>query len=68
MFLLMTLPAVAITLAIILAMRSTKDFPKNFAQFKSELIYQYLGLIGVVEDIHFRNRNRIGKNICVICM
>lgn len=62
MFILLTLPAVAITLAIVYAMRSTKDFPRNWAQIKSELVYQYLGLIGVVEDIHNRNRNRIGKN------
>lgn len=55
--------ALAITLGIVFAMRSTKEFPKNFAQFRCEAIYQWLGLVGVVDDIHNRNLNRIGKKV-----
>lgn len=67
MFILLPLSAVAITLAIVLSMRSTKEFPKNLAQLRSELIYQWLGLIGVVDDIHNRKRNRIGKKLKQNC-
>lgn len=63
MFMLLPLSAVAITLAIVLTMRSTKDFPKNFAQFRSEMIYQWLGLVGVADDIISKKRNRIGELI-----
>ena len=61
MIMLASLSVVALTLALVLSMRSTKDFPKNLAQLRSELIYQYLGLVGVVDDIVSRRRNRIGK-------
>lgn len=62
MFILLPLSAVAITLTIVLMMRSTKDFPKNLAQIRAELIYQWLGLVGVGDDIYSKKRNRIGKN------
>lgn len=62
MFILLPLSAVAITLTIVLMMRSTKDFPKNLAQIRAELIYQWLGLVGVGDDICSKKRNRIGKN------
>lgn len=62
MFFLLPLSAVAITLTIVLMMRSTKDFPKNLAQIRAELIYQWLGLVGVGDDIYSNKRNRIGKN------
>ena len=61
MIMLASLSVVALTLALVLSMRSTKDFPKNLAQLRSELVYQYLGLVGVVDDIVSRRRNRIGK-------
>lgn len=61
MFLILPISAVAVTLTIILMMRSTKDFPKNLAQIRAELIYQWLGLVGVGDDIMSKKRNRIGK-------
>lgn len=60
--LLLTISAVAVPLAICLMMRSTKEMPKNFAQLKSELIYQYLGVLGVIDDVMSRKRNRIGES------
>lgn len=53
--------AVAISMAIILAMRSTKEYPKNWSQLRSEFIYQWLGFVGIADDISSRKRNRIGK-------
>lgn len=61
MFMLLPISAVAIALAIAMSMRSTKEFPRNFAQLRSELMYQWLGFVGVADDILGRKRNRIGE-------
>lgn len=53
--------AVGIALAVFWTMRSTKDFPRNLSQWRIELVYQWMGFVGVVDDIHNRNRNRIGE-------
>lgn len=59
--LLMLLPLPAVIIFFCVIMRSTKEFPKNFAQFRSEAIYQWLGILGVGDDILSRKRNRVGK-------
>lgn len=40
--------------------------PKNWRQFKSEILWQYLGVRGLIEDYYLRKYNRVGKhhNFC----
>lgn len=52
---------IVFSLALAIMMRSTKDYPKNFAHLKSEMIYQWLGIVGVADDIMSRKRNQIGE-------
>lgn len=39
--------------------RSSKQMPKNWRQFKSEILWQYLGVRGLIEDYYLRKYNRV---------
>lgn len=41
--------------------RSSKEMPKNWRQFKSEMMWQYLGVRGLIEDYYLRKHNRVGE-------
>lgn len=41
--------------------RSSKEMPKNWSQFRSEILWQYLGVRGLIEDYVLRKYNRVGK-------
>lgn len=41
--------------------RSSKQMPKNWRQFKSEILWQYLGVRGLIEDYYLRKHNRVGE-------
>lgn len=60
--LVLPISGLVLSLALAIMMRSTKDYPKNFAHLRSEMIYQWLGIIGVADDIMSRKRNQIGKS------
>lgn len=40
--------------------RSSKEMPKNWRQFRSEILWQYLGVRGLIEDYVLRKYNRVG--------
>lgn len=42
--------------------RSSKEMPKNWRQLKSEILWQYLGMRGLIEDYYLRKYNRVGKS------
>lgn len=42
--------------------RSSKEMPKNWRQLKSEILWQYLGVRGLIEDYYLRNCNRVGES------
>lgn len=42
--------------------RSSKEMPKNWSQFRSEMLWQYLGVRGLIEDYILRKYNRVGKD------
>lgn len=41
--------------------RSTKEFPKNWSELKCEVLYQYAGLRGLIEDYWLSKYNRAGN-------
>lgn len=40
--------------------RSSKEMPKNWRQLRSEILWQYLGVRGLIEDYYLRKYNRVG--------
>lgn len=40
--------------------RSSKEMPKSWAQFKAELMYQYMGVRGLIEDMVLQKYNHVG--------
>lgn len=44
--------------------RSSKEMPKNWSQLRSEILWQYLGVRGLIEDYVLRKYNRVGE--CLI--
>lgn len=46
--------------------RSSKQMPKNWRQFKSEILWQYLGVRGLIEDYYLRKYNRVGELLTFI--
>lgn len=51
-----------LSLAVIFyCFRSTKEFPKNFPEFKSEILFQYAGFRGLIEDYWLSKYNRAGN-------
>lgn len=51
----------ALAFAAFYLSRSSKEMPKNWRQFKSELLWQYLGIRGLIEDFMLRRNNRISE-------
>lgn len=43
--------------------RSSKEMPKTWRQLKSEILWQYLGVRGLIEDYYLRKYNRVGECI-----
>lgn len=41
--------------------RSSKEMPKSWRQFKSEILWQYLGVRGLIEDYYLRKNNHVGE-------
>lgn len=41
--------------------RSSKEWPKTWSQFRSEILWQYLGIRGLIEDCVLRRYNRVSK-------
>ena len=56
---------VVVALVAFFFTRSSKKLPKNFAELKSEFLWQVIGIYGLVGDFLYRSRNHVGKFIFV---
>lgn len=41
--------------------RTSPELPKSWYEWKMEFRYQYLGIIGLVEDFTHRSNDKVGK-------
>lgn len=41
--------------------RSSKEMPRSWSQLKAEILWQYLGIRGLIEDYYLRNYNQVGE-------
>lgn len=57
----------AIAVLIFFFMKSSKEMPKNWSQFVSEMKVQQCGFVGIVEDILLRGSNKVSE-YQTICM
>lgn len=55
------LTCVGLTFVAFYFTKSSKEMPKNWRQFKSEILWQYLGVRGLIEDYWLRKYNRVGR-------
>ncbi|XP_018791874.1 PREDICTED: dehydrogenase/reductase SDR family member on chromosome X [Bactrocera latifrons] len=39
--------------------KTSKEMPKNWYELKTELRYQYIGLVGLIHDFTYRSRDRV---------
>lgn len=53
--------ALAIAVLIFFFMKSSKEMPKNWSQFVSELKVQHCGFVGIMEDLFLRGANKVSK-------
>lgn len=49
------------SLAMLAMMRSSKDWPRTYDQWRSEFFFQYHGVRGVTDDKINRTGNRVGE-------
>lgn len=61
-FLFLIPPALgAAAFAVFYFMKSSKEMPKNMKELWIELQVQHSGTQGLIEDLLFRSRNKVGK-------
>lgn len=51
----------AVAFAVFYFMKSSKEMPKNMKELWIELQVQHSGTQGLIEDLLFRARNKVGK-------
>lgn len=56
----------AAAFAVFYFMKSSKEMPKNMKELWIELQVQHSGTQGLVEDLLFRSRNKVGELWCFI--
>lgn len=40
--------------------KTSKEMPKTWYEWKTELRFQYIGIVGLTQDHFFRYRNKVG--------
>lgn len=61
MVLAIIVPPVAVALVVFYFLRSSKEMPKNWREFKLELKIQASGTQGLAEDTVMRIKNKVGE-------
>lgn len=41
--------------------KTSKEMPKNWYEWKTELRFQYIGMVGLSQDYFYKCRNKVGR-------